>query len=80
MGRLSKVNLDAVFGFICEYKRAHDGNSPSTREIAEFMEVKVGSTVTRALRELDCQGRIVLTGTDGASRSIEVIGGEWRLG
>jgi SOS-response transcriptional repressor LexA len=65
---------DQVFEFIVEYKREHDGISPSVREIAEGC-VLSESTVKYHLLKLENERRILVKGR----RAIEVVGGEWNL-
>lgn len=63
---------EQVFAFIVQYKRDHDGLSPTAREIAEacFMHE---STARYHLTQLALEGRIRLL----ERRGIEVIGGAW---
>ena len=70
--------LDALFRFIYNYKAAHDGNSPTLREIkaSEDAPYKSASHISDALRKLEERGLIRL-GPKGATRSIEVVGARW---
>ncbi len=65
---------DRVFTTIVEYKRQHNGLSPSLKEIAAALQLSV-STVRYHLLMLDKEGRIRITGRWG----IEVPGGNWDL-
>jgi predicted transcriptional regulator len=69
MGQLTR---DQVFNTIVEYKRQHNGLSPSLKEIAAAVQLSV-STVRYHLLMLDKEGRIHITGRWG----IEVPGGNW---
>jgi predicted transcriptional regulator len=69
MGQLTR---DQVFNTIVEYKREHNGLSPSLKEIAAAVQLSV-STVRYHLLMLDKEGRIRITGRWG----IEVPGGNW---
>ncbi len=63
---------EQVFAFIVQYKREHDGLSPTAREIAEacFMHE---STARYHVTQLALHGRIRLI----ERRGIEVVGGAW---
>lgn len=67
---------ERLLEFIIAYKRAHDGNSPTIREMCFAVESKTTSVVNYYLVQLERQGRIVMS--KGASRSICVVGGHWR--
>lgn len=71
-----KHRLVRILKFITEYKEGHDGNSPSYREIADDCGVPNVSTVKYYLTRLERQGKIR---RPPGARSIEVVGGEWRL-
>lgn len=64
-----------IFNFIVKFKRAHDGNSPSLRQIADTFGHST-STVNYHLRLLETFGLLQLGG-DGQSRMISVVGGTW---
>lgn len=73
------INLVAkrrVFDFIVKHKRAHDGNSPSSREIMDAAHVSSTSMVHFYLDALERDGKIRLE--YGRSRRIEIVGGEWQ--
>lgn len=62
-----------VYLFVVRYKRQHDGNSPSVREIGRACHLPSTSHVHYYLVRLEVEGRIRMLGT----RSIEVVGGRW---
>ncbi len=68
-------NRRAVFEFIVAYKIAHDGNSPSMREIGQQFGISSLSMVDYILDDLVDQGKIRRDGT----RGIYVTGGQWNL-
>jgi hypothetical protein len=66
---------ERVFRYVVEFKRAHDGISPTVREIA--VGVGIGSTtVAHHLRVLQRARRIRAMGF-GFSRGMIVPGGRW---
>jgi SOS-response transcriptional repressor LexA len=65
-----------VLDFIVEYKKTHNGNSPSNREICLGCGIPSTSTVNYYLLELQESGLIILPGKK-VCRSIEVIGWKW---
>ncbi|MHC4088707.1 MAG: LexA family protein [Planctomycetota bacterium] len=67
-----------IFEFIVRYKQAHDGNSPSVREIQDACGISTPSLVHYHLGELETVGWIELTRFQ--SRSIQVEGGRWSPG
>lgn len=72
-------SLDDIFNFIVTYKRAHDGNSPTVRQIMESCDISSTSVVAYNLARLVVDGRIRITG-NRVTRSIEVVGGRWTMG
>ena len=62
--------------FLVDYKREHDGNTPTKREIAEGCCVST-SSVNYHLIRLEIANRIHISG-EGCS-NIEVVGGAWDL-
>jgi SOS-response transcriptional repressor LexA len=76
--RLDKI-AGEIFDFVVEYKRAHDGMSPSLREIQERLGAPSHNVVYRCLRRLVADGRIVMH-EKGAARGIIVVGGAWVFG
>ena len=73
---MSQVKKDAVYKFIVEHKVAHDGTSPSIREIGRECGIPSTSVVSYYLKVLEEDGKILLVG-ENAPRSIVVIGGKY---
>lgn len=67
---------DRIMSFILAYKTAHDGNSPTNREIADATDLTSTSVVAYHLYKLQEFGKILLPG-HGKTRHIEVVGGQW---
>lgn len=67
-----------VYEYIEKYKKAHDGNSPTIREIGAACGMHSTSHVKKMLEKLASLGYIRLPeeGKRAAAR-IEVIGGYW---
>lgn len=63
---------DQVFAFIVEYKRAHDGLSPATGEIAAACQLHT-SSVRYHLTQLQLEGRIRVV----PHRGITIVGSGW---
>ena len=82
-GRKRKVEpkWEQVYKFIVAYKRDHDGNSPTIREIQDECGISSTSVVFYYLNQLEARGLIrrpePKIGSRYASR-IEVIGGRWK--
>lgn len=70
-------DYDSVFNWIVAYKRAHDGNSPTMREIADACHISSLAQVNYILADLEGKGRLTLSRTTGRTRSICVVGGQW---
>lgn len=71
-----KHSRQAVFDFIVSYKRSHDGNSPTLRQIMDACGITSTSVASYALRGLARAGKIrILPGSQG----IVVIGGCWSI-
>jgi SOS-response transcriptional repressor LexA len=68
-----------VFNWIVEFKRNHDGLSPTVREIQRGMKYRTTSAVHYHLVELEKRGMIqIYRNLDGASsRGIIIPGGQW---
>lgn len=64
-----------VYRFICDFKTANDGNSPTVREISDACQLKSNNTASYHLRELVITGKIVFD--PQRARSIRVVGGRW---
>jgi len=75
MSRKNEATREAILAYIIQYKRLHDGTSPSIREIGDACKIASKSTVKYHLDELERTGRI--TTEFAISRSIRVPGGEW---
>ena len=76
--KLSVKTTQAVLDFIIGYKSAHDGNSPSTRQIAAGLGGISQNTIFKRIESLVAMGRIRFPeGMAKAARCIEVVGGEW---
>lgn len=67
----------AVLRFIVSYKCAHDGNSPSLREIGDQIGVQSTSLLDYYLKELETAGYIRPRKLWQA-RQIHLVGGEYR--
>lgn len=61
--------------FIIEYKKAHDGNSPSMRQAGRAAGVESSSLISYYLAELERAGYIKRNRC--AARQIELIGGKY---
>lgn len=68
-------DYDSIFNWIVAYKRAHDGNSPTMREIAAC-HIPSLAHVGYILAGLEGQGRII-TQSGRRTRSICIVGGQW---
>ncbi len=70
--------VQGIFEFIVKYKQAHDGNSPTIREIQDACGISTTSLVHYHLGELEQAGWIEVDRFQ--SRSIQVEGGRWSPG
>jgi hypothetical protein len=70
-GPLFIVRLKAILSFIVMYKQEHGGNSPTIREIGDWMHIDSTSLVEYYLRSLE--DKKYITRSSGVSRSIVVI-------
>ena len=70
------TSREQVYDFLVQYKRVHDGNSPSTQEIAEACNMST-TTVSYHLTRLEIDNRIHVPGN--RRRMIEIIGGHWDI-
>lgn len=66
-----------ILKFIVAFKKAHDGNSPTYREIMAGCELASTSLVAYYLEDLEARGLIQRPDRRGNVRVIEVVGGEW---
>lgn len=69
---------DQVMEFILTYKEAHDGNSPTVREIAAGCGIPSTSNVVWWLRRLEAEGWLRVEETGTSRRRIMVVGGRWQ--
>ena len=69
-------DLRKVLRFIVDFKREHDGNSPTLREIGAGCGISSTSVVVHLLKRLEKIGKIEISG-DNEARSIVVVGGKW---
>jgi hypothetical protein len=65
---------ELVYDFICDFKRDHDGNSPSFREIGRGCSISSTSLVNYYLNKLIDQERVYV---DLDTRKIVVCGAQW---
>lgn len=64
-----------LFDAIVAYKRAHDGNSPSVRDLMAAVEYSSTASTFWLLERLEADGRIARN--PNRSRHICVVGGAW---
>ena len=64
-----------IYEYILRFKRRHDGNSPSIRQIADAFGLSV-SIVHDHLGRLEAIG-LIKRGPKGESRMINVVGAKW---
>lgn len=67
--------ISLVFGAIVKFKREHNGNSPSLREIADMTDITTTSIVSYYLNKLERRGDISRGCAE--SRMIEVANSRW---
>jgi hypothetical protein len=67
-----RYDLDALFAYLVEYKRHHDGNGPTLRTICDEFSVSGTSMASLLLRKLQDQGKIEIIGG-----VIYIVGGKW---
>lgn len=72
-----KHSRTAVLAYIIGYKRLHDGNSPTIREIADACHINSTSNTAYIIGQLVKDG--VIENSAGQPRSIMVVGGKWDL-
>ena len=70
----SAATRDQVFQYIVDYKRQHDGLSPTITSIARALFMN-RTTARYHVMMLEHDGRIRLVGR----RAIQVIGGAWNM-
>ena len=72
----TKTQKQDVYSYVCAYKSAHDGNSPTYRQIQEACGISSTGMVHYRLHRLQEQGLIELRQV-GTSMVIIVKGGSW---
>ena len=70
----SQEKKEAVYRFLIEYKKAHDGCAPSVNEIVEGAELRSTSHAKFLLERLAEEDKIVIGRT---YRTIYIIGARW---
>jgi len=70
-----KHSPESLLKWIVLYKEAHDGDSPSIREIQDALGISSTSVVEYLLKKLAGDGKIR---REPNRKSIEVVGGEWK--
>ena len=71
----AKFNRAEVLTWIIQYKREHDGLSPTLREITVEFNMRSTCVASNVVRALTRQGLIRVL--PRSSRGIMVVGGEW---
>lgn len=70
----ARETTEKVYRYIIDYKQAHDGLSPTVREIADACDISSTSVVNYNLDKLEAAGKIRRAyGLSG----IQVAGGRW---
>lgn len=72
---IAPYTRDRIFDFLVRYKKEHDGNSPSMREIAEGCNIVLSGAHYHLIR-LELENRIRMSGQ--RSRTIEIVGANWQ--
>ena len=65
-----------VLKYIIEHKIAHDGNSPTLRQIGNACDISSTSVVNYTLNKL-VKAKLIRIDRSFTSRYIEVVGGKW---
>jgi len=76
----TRTPVQRVYDFIVTYKKEHDGNSPTIREIGEACRISSTSVVVYWLKRLEDQELIRRPEPEFGNRysvKIEVVGGCW---
>lgn len=76
-GTTEASTRDLIFTFLVQYKRDHNGNSPTTREIAEAYCLSSLTTVRHHLMVLAREGRIIFS--DDRRYNVEIVGAAWHF-
>jgi SOS-response transcriptional repressor LexA len=63
-----------IYDYIVAFKKAHDGNSPTIREIGDAVGV---SSTSQANHYLDVMVKLGMITRDGKFRMIGIPGGVW---
>jgi hypothetical protein len=71
-----QYNRSTVYTYICQYKAAHDGASPTLREIMQACGISSTSVARYILDDLASNDLIRLP-SGIAARGIMVTGGRW---
>ena len=82
-GPTSHPTVEGAYEFVVGYKKIHDGNSPSFREIMEGCGISSLSVVLYYLNKLEDRGLIRRPEAkigERFARKIEVVGGRWTKG
>lgn len=69
--------LPAIIEFVIDYKRRHDGLSPTARELQAAFDIRSLSTVATLLDELVENGALMPIERNGRVVSYRVSGGKW---
>lgn len=69
-----------VLKFIVDFKEAHDGCSPSVRDIVAACDYSTESVASYHLKRLESAGLIKRFGNRDTARNIMVVGGCWKMG
>ena len=67
-----------IMDYLKQYKREHDGCSPSYRQIMAACNLKSTGTVSYQLQQLADCGYVWLP-KDGTRGGIEIVGGQWAM-
>lgn len=73
----NEEKVEAVYRFVIDYKTAHGGDSPSTRQIRDGAGLSSSSVAMSYLRKLQEDGRITLGHRPYSGMEIQVKGGVW---
>jgi SOS-response transcriptional repressor LexA len=75
MPHIIKYDRHDILDYIIAYKKKHDGNSPTFRNIMQACGISSLSHVQYILIQLEEQGLIRLAVSN--AKAIEVVGGRW---
>ena len=71
---ITSPRYDQIYNFIVRFKIAHNGNSPTIRQIGDEIGVVSTSQVSHYLNQMVRLGKIE---RDGKFRMISIPGGQW---